>query len=174
MTEESLEHIIIALITVSSALVASIGVIIAKLLDYKKQIRQLSIVDRSTDDRQMLSNLDGDVGAARQIVEILTSVVNPLTERVKLLEEESINKTKQIMLLNTSVLDLRTLVNQKDMQLARMTNDYEAQLILSEEQSKKIEQQEQKIKNQETRILDLENKIKIMKEQRDGDNSTNC
>jgi uncharacterized coiled-coil protein SlyX len=138
------------------------GVIMKEILAHRSKQRELGVEEqkaKTDDDRLDLERERDDYSAATQMANILKTIIEPLSLRVTQLETDSAYKQNQINELNDQVLSLKKTINEKDMEIMRLTNDYKTQLKVSDEQ-------EHKIHCQEIRIKELEDELKKLKNER--------
>lgn len=149
------------------SLLALLGGGVAKLLDYHRQIRELRIQSRKTEiekDRLTSERFQMDASAASSLADVLSKVVNPLAERIAVLESGAIERQKELIELHDNIIELKKLVGEKDIELAKLRADYSTQLLLTERQEKQIEAQNTRIEGQRIRIEELETKLNILGE----------
>jgi hypothetical protein len=102
-----------------------------------------------------------DIGAAKQLADILTTIVNPLASRVSNMENDAIERQRQINILSGEVLELRKVVHTKDMQIIELTALYQSQVAISASQDEKIQTQAKKIVELEAELKELKNRSNL-------------
>lgn len=139
---------LVDLIAVGVSVLTAGGLVLDKVLQRRnesKKIRvdasRLALESEKLDD-QKLSN---DVGAAKELANILKSVVEPISNRVTALENEAIQKSRQITELNSQVFSLQRQLAEKDLELIKLRREYQNQVEISEKQAVKIKELESQI-----------------------------
>ncbi len=136
---------------------------IAKFQEWKKlQLDQKKLDLQIETDEEKIDNerFRDTVTASQKLSEILINVVTPMSERIGLLESDSITKQKQILDLSSQVMQLTKTLNDKDMHIDDLNKRYKAQVEISN-------QQEKKIQAQALRIGELEEELNRMKKRKE-------
>jgi chromosome segregation ATPase len=155
----------IAAIALSSG---TVGIFIKSFFDQKIARREQDIKSRADEhtadintERVDIERNKEDIGAAKQLADILTTIVNPLATRVSNMENDAIERQRQINTLSGEVLELRKVVHTKDMQIIELTALYQSQVAISASQDEKIQSQSKKIVELEAELKELKNRSNL-------------
>jgi chromosome segregation ATPase len=155
----------IAAIAISSG---TVGIFIKSLFDQRTSQKELDIKSRVEEhaadintERVDIERNKEDIGAAKQLADILTTIVNPLATRVSNMENDAIDRQRQINVLSGEVLELRKVVHTKDMQIIELTALYQSQVAISASQDEKIQSQSRKIVELEAELKELKNRSNL-------------
>jgi len=154
------------LIAIAVPLLTLLGAGITKLFDYRNQLATIKLENRKTDlddERVDIERMNSDASAAANLADVLSTVVQPLANRISMLEDEAIARQKMIIELSDTVYELKKTIRDKDEELDKLRKEYDVQVAISAEQEVRICEQNDKISAQELRIIELEMKIKEMK-----------
>jgi len=168
ITMDNIENYLPLIIGVGIPTITLIGKGIQKIFEHVKnmvELRNESEKLKLDDERLDIEKVATDASVASNLADVLKKVVNPLAERISMLESDAIKRQEQINALNETVFDLKRTIHLKDIELDRLRVDYNNQLIITAEQEKKINEQSVRIEEQDKRIVELETKIKNMKQQ---------
>ena len=167
---EDLDNIINLLKEFGPILVA-LGFIAKEVIGWLKVRQTTKVKIKQLDnesDKIEIDKSSSDVEAAQKLVGVFTSVITPLEDRIKRLEEEAIENRKTISALNQRVFELQTSVYEKDLVIIELRTKYESQVSISNEQEIKIANQGERIQQQERRIIELESELGIRKDMKNG------
>jgi chromosome segregation ATPase len=129
-----------------------------RLADKKEELdeQKIDIDHHSADEKLYHEGLKSTADAAKQMSTILTDVIDPLVNRVKILEEDAKKNLIEIRGLRDEIYNLEHVIRLKDTELEDLKKEYNKQLAV-------INSQEVKISAQEVRIAELECELIKMK-----------
>lgn len=131
----------------------------------KKELEIKALTEEHTADinieRVDIERNKEDIGAAKQLADILKTIVEPLASRVSNMENDAIERQKQINELSGKILELQKVIHTKDMQIIELTALYQSQVAISASQDAKIQSQATKIIELEAELKELKNRSNL-------------
>lgn len=151
--------VIISLVT--SLITGVGGFLFAKLLE----LRKVKIEEKES-NQKINSEQDGSenerfketLTGSQRNSEILISIIEPLSGRIAMLENDSTSKQKQIFELNEKIIDLTKIIHKKNLDIEDLNRMYLSQVEISNEQEKKILAQAVRIRQLECELEELKKK----------------
>jgi chromosome segregation ATPase len=143
------------IVTLFSLIGGAAGFLIARYLEARRirlEEKQLGIDEDNLDKQR-----NNDVFAANEkLLSMMLGAVEPLSQRIALLEKDSSAKQERILDLENKIHDLTKTIHRKDLEIEDLGRRYQSQVEISR-------QQEIKIQDQARRISELEEELKQMK-----------
>lgn len=147
------------------ALLGAVAGLTKVILNYRNANKALEIklLEKQNEDSRIdLERSKVGTVIAGDMASLFTTIIDPISRRITILEAESVEKSKQITDLQNKIFELQHKIAEKDIELIKLTQD-------NCNQAELIKIQEIKIREQDARIRELENKIRTLQgEGKDG------